>query len=93
MRALKVVEVKVTGKATAGFAGRSIIVQVHFLVLDGTPEPFGEDIICRSAAAIHADLDTCERQAVEILRAGKMAALVTIPNGGDSLLQGSIHGG
>jgi len=36
---------------------RPVFLQVHFLVLDGPPQPLDEDIIQRSASAVHADFN------------------------------------
>ena len=52
-----IVEVEVPGQVVPGFFGMSVVMQIDFFVLHGTPEAFGEDVIERAALTIHADLD------------------------------------
>jgi hypothetical protein len=40
-----------------------------------------KDIVRRPTAAIHADLDAGGGKALEILWAGEVAALITVPDG------------
>ena len=53
-----VVELDVPGQALGGLLWAGIIVQINFLVLDGTPQPLGKNIVKRASPAIHADLHT-----------------------------------
>jgi hypothetical protein len=41
----EVVEVEGASQVTADLSGRTIIVQLHLLVLDRALEPFGEDML------------------------------------------------
>lgn len=68
-------------------------MQVNFFVLDGAPESFGEDIVSRTAAPIHADFDLFPLQAFQIFRAGKVTTLIAVPDFGLGLEQGVVHGG
>ena len=92
MWAVEVVEVEVACQSITDLAGRSVIIEVHLLILDGAPEAFGENIIRRSPAAVHADLDPRGRQTVKILWADEMATLIAVPDGWDGLPQGSVYG-
>jgi hypothetical protein len=66
-------------------------VEIEFFVLDGTPKPLGEDIISGASPAIHADLDLGSQKAVDIMRTGKVTALVAVPDMGHGLQQSFIH--
>ncbi len=62
-------------------------MQIDFLVLDGAPQPLGEDVIPGASSPIHADLNLGGQQAVEILRAGKVTALVAVPDSEEALIE------
>jgi hypothetical protein len=66
-------------------------VEIDVFVLDGTPKPLGEDIISGASPAIHANLDLVGQQAIDILQAGKVTALIAVPNMGYGLQQSFIH--
>src|SRR5215210_5053282 len=51
-----VVEWDIAAQPAARFARRRIVVQVHLLIFDRAPQPFGEDVVERAALAIHANL-------------------------------------
>src|SRR5512137_2932224 len=55
-------------------------MQVNFLVFDGTPESFGENVVVGAPAPIHADFDFFMLQTFQIFRAGEMAALIAVPD-------------
>ena len=66
-------------------------MQVHFLVLDGAPQPFGENVVPGASASVHADFDTGIFQALAVLRAGEVATLVAVPDFGRGLYKSIIH--
>lgn len=90
MRALVIVELEVVAQAVPSFARVGIFGEIDLLVLDGAPQALGEDVVARSAAAVHADLYAGREQQVDILRAGEMAALVAVPDLGPGLRQGAL---
>jgi hypothetical protein len=53
-------------------------MKVNVLVLQRTPQPLNVDIVCPTAAAVHADLDTFLFQPASESFAGELAALVGI---------------
>lgn len=66
-------------------------MQIDFFVLDGPPQPLGEDVVHRSPPAVHADLYLSSQQAVQILGTGKVAALIAVADRRMRLGQGPIH--
>ena len=67
-------------QALASFSGAGVIMQVDFFVLDGAPQPLGEDVVHGASPAVHADLDLGIQQSLDVFRAGKVAALVAVPD-------------
>ena len=57
MTSLIIVEIEVFGKGGSCFRNRFVGLQVHFLVFDGAPEAFNEDVVPPPPLAIHADGD------------------------------------
>ena len=82
MRALVVVELEVGRQALPGLAWMGVLVQVDFFIFDRAPQPLGENVVERSAASIHTDLDTGLLQGLKVLRAGEVAALIAVPDDG-----------
>jgi len=66
-------------------------MQVHFFVLNGSPQPFGKNVIECSSFPIHADLHFCGLKKLPVLRTGKMASLVAIANGRRRLSQSAFE--
>jgi hypothetical protein len=52
-----VVELEIACEAEVSGAGRVVIGEIHLLVFNGAPEPFGEDIVEGPPALIHAQLN------------------------------------
>ena len=92
MQSLEIVKIKIAPKAMASFSRAVIIVQVNFFVLDRAPQPFGKNVIHGPTSAIHADLDVNIQEFLDILLAGKVAALVTIPDFRVSEVQCLVNG-
>src|SRR5438067_6382120 len=90
MRTLLVVELEIAGEALPSLTGAAVGVQVHLLLFDGAPEALGEDVVQGAAFAVHADLDAPPLQALQILRAGEVGALITIPDCRTAHRQGLI---
>lgn len=80
VQASAVVKGQLIADPAAGIAWRSVVTQIHIFVLDRAPQPLGEDIVQRSPLAVHADLHTGIQQLPGLLRAGKVAALITVPD-------------
>ena len=71
--------------------GRIALVEIDFLPLEGSPEPFSEDIVDGSPFAIHTDPDVSGEEAFQIAATGEMAPLVTVENRGDHGFKGPVH--
>lgn len=78
MQAAFVVEGKVVPQAGEEFHAGGKLVQVNQLVLDAPPEPFDEDVVQGTAAAIHADLDIVVEQRLEECLGSELRALVGV---------------
>jgi len=55
MQPFRVVKPKIGGQLFPRFLDRPVIMKIDFLVLDGPPESFNEDIVKEPAAAVHTD--------------------------------------
>ena len=82
MHASVIVEVKVVHQMLSRLPGTGAVMQVNFFIFHRTPQAFREDVIQCTTFAIHADLYVRLFQAVDVLRAREMAALIAVPNGG-----------
>lgn len=67
-------------------------MQVDLCVFHAPPEPLGEDTVEGSAFAIHANLHLLRQEDLGVLRTGKMAALIVIPNRRSGGGQGPFRG-
>lgn len=61
-----VVEMKVLFDFLVGFQRRLILVEVHFLVLQGSPQSLGEDVVEGSSSSIHADFDVMTEKDIKV---------------------------
>ena len=78
MRPNVIVEREITGQAVVGFTGTRVVMQIDFFVLERTPQSLGEDIVDKTAAAVHADLSACCEDPLGKLGACELAALVGV---------------
>jgi len=53
MRSLVIVELEVGMDPFPGLPGCFIFVEVHFLIFEASPEPFGENVVGRSPFPVH----------------------------------------
>ena len=92
MKSLPVVEEEILCQAIPCLGDRLVVVQIDFLVLNGSPQPLDKDIVEYSTPAIHADADAVLFQAASKLQAGKLPALIRIENSRFGDFQGLIQG-
>lgn len=59
MEPLRVIEVEIGAEMGPRLGDPPIIMKVDFLVFDGSPETFDEDVVIDPAATIHADANAC----------------------------------
>jgi len=91
MDALVIIELEVAGKTHPRLARCGVLVEIDFLVFDRAPQAFGKDIIQGAAPPIHADAHACRFHEPDVLRTGKVAALVAIQNLRRGLRQCLLH--
>ena len=58
VRAFGIVEDEPVPDSFSGLTGRIVLVEVHFFILDASPEPFREDVVRGSSFPVHAN-PTC----------------------------------
>ena len=91
VRPSSVVEREPLPNSFSGLTGRIVFIEIHFLPLEGSPEPFGEDIVDGSPFAVHTDPDVSGEEAFQIAVTGEMAPLVTVENRGERGFKGPVH--
>lgn len=91
MDALLIVKAQVGTQALPRLTWRRVVVQIHLLLFDSTPQPFSENVVQCVPFAIHADAHIMRKQQLRVLRAGKLAALIAIPNLRPGLRERSLH--
>ena len=57
MKALPIVELKISTQARDGLRRGFVITDVDVFVFDASPEPLNEDVVQRPASPVHADGD------------------------------------
>src|SRR5919202_4758581 len=80
IRPFLVVEAEVAAQPHPRLARGGVLVQVHLLIFDRPPQPFGKDVVQRPPPPIHADLHPGHRQPVRVLRTGEMTPLIAVPD-------------
>ena len=75
MRSRAIVEGQVASKRYSCLTDAAIGTQIHLLVFDLTPEPFDEDIVAPTSAAVHADGNPVLHQLSGECGAGELARL------------------
>ena len=91
--AFKIVEADVVCQLVISLLWAGIVMQINFLVFEGAPQSFREDVVASASTAIHADLDLFTLQAFQVFRAGKVATLIAIPDLRLGLKQGVVDNG
>ena len=88
MKPLRVVEVEVGAEMGTSLGDRPVIMKVDFLVFDGYPEPFDEDVVIDPAPADHADANARLFEDVQELKGRKLGYLVRV----EDLRRGDLEG-
>lgn len=78
VRPVVVVELEVLPQPLACLPRGTVLMQVHFLVLHAPPQALREDVVVSPSSAVHADSDPGGTHQFHVLRAGVLAALVTV---------------
>src|ERR1700741_380858 len=64
--------------AATCLGNRAIRLDEHLLVFQAAPQPFNEDVVKKSAFAVHADPHTATFQLIEKRGAGELHALIRV---------------
>jgi len=80
MNALMIVKLQVVSQLLSSFFWRAVLMQIHFFVFNGSPQPFCKDIVKCSSFSIHTNLYFCCLKELSVLWAGEMTALIAITN-------------
>ena len=60
------------------FSGRQVLVDIDFIVLQGSEESFGPDVVQRLSFPVHGNLDAAAIQQVKIALVGEVTSLVGV---------------
>src|SRR6266849_11088835 len=80
MQAILIVELKILFQPTFCIRDRLIILEIHLLILDASPESFDENIVQSSPAAIPTDANPCCLEATSKIHTRKLRSLVVVKN-------------
>ncbi len=82
MRSLVVVEVEVVLQRREQIEAAGEVAGIDQLVLERAPQPFDENVVERTAAAIHADQDAALLERSQEVGRGELRALIGVPDFG-----------
>src|SRR2546421_7321853 len=80
MQAILIVELKIRFQPSFCIRDRLVILGIHLLILDASPEPFHENVVSCSSSAIPTDAHVCGLEPVRKFRTGKLRSLVIVEN-------------
>jgi hypothetical protein len=80
VRPIVVIEVEVASMSEHHFRDGLIIVRVDLSILDAAPETFGEDVVERSAAPAHTDLNPALIETISKGSRAKLRAPIRVDN-------------
>ena len=80
MQAILIIELKIRFQSSFCIRDRLILLEIHLLVLNASPEPFNENIVQCSSSAIPTDAHVCCLEPVRKFRTGKLRSLVVVEN-------------
>ena len=79
MRPAGIIEAEIAANRSPRLGHRVVGLEIHLLILDGSPQPFDEHVVAPCAPAVHADGDGIVGQQAGERRAGELAALSSRP--------------
>src|SRR6266567_4502702 len=80
MQAILIVELKRGFQPSFGIRDRLIILEIHLLVLNASPESFNENVIQCSSSTIPTNAHICSLEPVRKLGTGKLRSLIIVEN-------------
>src|ERR1019366_4035298 len=78
VQAFVVVEPEVAGDARSCLRHRRVILQVHLLVFQRSPQALDKDVVHAAPAPVHTDGDPAPRQLPDELLAGELRSLIAV---------------
>ena len=87
----RVIELEPGSDSLSGLSRTIVLIEVHLLVLDASPEPFGENVVDGASLSVHADLDVPGKKTFQITVTREMAPLVAVENVRESGLKSPVH--
>lgn len=87
----RVVEVEPDSDSFSGMSRTVVLIEIDFLVLDASPESFGENIVDGASFSVHTDPDVSGEKPLQIAVTGEMAPLVAVENSGERGRKSPIH--
>src|SRR2546423_4284405 len=92
MSPLIIIELEVLGQACLQFNDTAIVLDIHILIFDRSPQALHKDVIQGSPPPIVAYGDTFCLQPPGKLQTGKLHTLVTVEDPGFAKLKGLFQG-
>ena len=88
---LRVIELEPGSDSLSGLSRTLVFIEVHLLVLNASPKPFGENVVDGASLSVHADLDVPGKKTFQITVTREMAPLVAVENVRESGLKSPVH--
>ncbi len=89
MEPLRVIEVEIGAEMGPRLGDRPTIMKVDFLVFDGSPETFDEDVVIDPAPAVHADANARLIEDIQELTGRKLGSWSVLKISGVEILRAS----
>src|SRR5438105_15648364 len=80
MQTILIVELKIRFQPAFCIRDRLIILEIHLLIFDTSPESFHENVVQCSSSAIPTDAHVCGLEPIGKLCTGKLRSLVVVEN-------------
>src|SRR5881398_2715154 len=80
MQTILIVELKIRVQPAFCIRDRLILLEIHLLILNTSPEPFNENVVQCSSSAIPTDAYVCGLEPVRKFLTGKLRSLVVVEN-------------
>ena len=94
MQPLLIIEPEISLDSRSRLRYRFVVLQIHLLVLERSPQPLDEDVVPAASATIHANSDVPRRSFARELLTGELHPLVAVEDFRPSPSQGrrtNIH--
>lgn len=92
MRSFRIVEGEICTQSLGGLRHAFVVLQIHFLILDASPESLHEDVIPASPSSIPTDADVFLFESVGEIFTGELRALIAVEDVGLGAPECSLQG-